>query len=97
MGYGVDVDVEAEADHSEVMMLIVVRIVLTVMMIVIIMTTVMVMMIIKHKTCSLLSRNHIILKVTPSVHYYFSSDLFAFPYISIRQSHLLYNQVISLI
>lgn len=67
MGYGVDVD--AEADHSEVMMVIVVRIVLTVMMIVIIMMTVMVMMIIKHKTCSLFFRNHITL-VTPSVHYF---------------------------
>lgn len=69
MGYSVDVDVDAEADHSEVMMVITVRIVLTVMMIVVIMMTVMVMMIIKHKTCSLFSRNHITLKVTPSVHY----------------------------
>lgn len=52
MGYGVNVDAEAEADHSEVMMVNVVRKVLTVMMMVIVMMTVMVMMIIKHKTLS---------------------------------------------
>lgn len=52
LGYGVDVGAEAEADHSEVMMMNVVRIVLTVMMMVIVTMTVMVVMIIKHKALS---------------------------------------------
>lgn len=59
MSYGIDVDAEAEADHSEVMMVNVMRIVLTVMMMVIVMMTVMAMMIIKHKTLSsILQESH---------------------------------------